>query len=522
MNTQTYIASITRPKTLAGQAGFKEAQVRGGDGLVPGSHGETPKPRGRGRPRPFLELVFLAGRLRTACTTSLLPLLLLLLLPAAVQAQFNYIITNGTITITGYAGPGGDVTIPDTINGLPVTCIGDGAFYNGGLPQPYTLTSITIPDSVISIGGAAFAWWYSLRSVTLGNGLRSIGAVAFADCGLTTIIIPSGVTNIGDSAFAYSAGTVYFLGNAPSLGGLSVFGGFGRCAVVFYLSGTTGWGPTFDGCPTALCVWLPGTYTTNNGTITITGYTGPGGAVTIPSAINGLPVTSIGPGAFGGCRSLTNVAIPNSVTTIGDRAFDYCTSLTSVTLPSSLTSIGKGAFLACTVLTSVTIPNSLTNIPAMAFMGCTSLTNITIPKGVTSIEGQAFEFCSSLAGVYFQGNAPSLGSALLFDVSDSTTIYYLPGTTGWGTTFGGRPTALWYLPNPLILTSGPGFGVQSNAFGFIISWATNLPVVVEACTNPANHSWSLVQTNALTGGWSYFSDPQWANYPVRFYRLRHP
>jgi hypothetical protein len=104
----------------------------------------------------------------------------------------------------------------------------------------------------------------------------------------------------------------------------------------------------------------------------------------------------------------------------------------------------------------------------------------------------------------------------------NATVYYLPGTTGWGTTFGGLPTALSFLPNPLILTSGPGFGVQSDAFGFIISWATNLPVVVEACTNPANHSWSSLKTNALTGGWSYFSDPQWTNYPGRFYRLRSP
>jgi hypothetical protein len=85
---------------------------------------------------------------------------------------------------------------------------------------------------------------------------------------------------------------------------------------------------------------------------------------------------------------------------------------------------------------------------------------------------------------------------------------------------GGAPTP--EVSNPLILTSGPRFGVQSNAFGFIISWATNLPVVVEACTNLANHSWSPVQTNALAGGWSYFSDPQWTNYPGRFYRVRSP
>ena len=110
----------------------------------------------------------------------------------------------------------------------------------------------------------------------------------------------------------------------------------------------------------------------------------------------------------------------------------------------------------------------------------------------------------------------------MFDGANNATVYYLPGTTGWGTTFGGRPTALWLLPNPLILTNGPSFGVQTNGFGFIISWATNIPVVVEACTNLANPAWSPVGTNTLTDGSSYFSDPQWTNYPARFYRLRSP
>ena len=82
------------------------------------------------------------------------------------------------------------------------------------------------------------------------------------------------------------------------------------------------------------------TWTTNNGTITITGYTGPGGAVTIPSTINGLPVTSIGDRAFLNCYSLTSVTIGSSVTSIGDYAFYDCTSLTSVTIPDSVTNIG--------------------------------------------------------------------------------------------------------------------------------------------------------------------------------------
>jgi hypothetical protein len=78
------------------------------------------------------------------------------------------------------------------------------------------------------------------------------------------------------------------------------------------------------------------------------------------------------------------------------------------------------------------------------------------------------------------------------------------------------------LPNPTILNFEPNFGVQTNQFGFTISWATNIPVVVEACTDLSNPAWTPVGTNTLTDGVSYFSDSQWANYPGRYYRLRSP
>jgi len=94
----------------------------------------------------------------------------------------------------------------------------------------------------------------------------------------------------------------------------------------------------------------------------------------------------------------------------------------------------------------------------------------------------------------------------------------LPGTTGWGALFDGRPTAPWFLPNPLILTHSASFGVQPGGFGFTISWATNASVAVEAATNLANPVWIPVSTSTLTGGTNYFSDPQWTNYPERFYR----
>lgn len=78
------------------------------------------------------------------------------------------------------------------------------------------------------------------------------------------------------------------------------------------------------------------------------------------------------------------------------------------------------------------------------------------------------------------------------------------------------------LPNPLVLNNSPSFGVQTNRFGFTISWATNVPVVVEAYANLGGPVWLPVSTNTLTSGSAYFSDPQWTNYPRRFYRLRSP
>jgi len=114
---------------------------------------------------------------RPATGTSMLLLLLLLTLPIAVQAQFNYTTNNATITITGYTGSGGAVTIPDTINGLPVASIGDRAFC-----YCTSLTSVTIPNSVTSIGGDAFEYCWSLTSVTIGSSVRSIGYYAFDSC----------------------------------------------------------------------------------------------------------------------------------------------------------------------------------------------------------------------------------------------------------------------------------------------------------------------------------------------------
>ena len=136
--------------------------------------------------------------------------------------------------------------------------------------------------------------------------------------------------------------------------------------------------------PTA--AWGQFEFVTNNGAITITAYTGPGGQVAIPGSINDLPVTTIGDYAFAGADIITGVTIPNSVTSIGEGSFSDCIYLTCVTIPNSVISIGYGAFY-----------------------DCLSLATVTNGAGVATVGGLAFAWDFSLTGVYFLGNAPSLG-----------------------------------------------------------------------------------------------------------------
>ena len=91
--------------------------------------------------------------------------------------------------------------------------------------------------------------------------------------------------------------------------------------------------------------------------------------------------------------------------------------------------------------------------------------------------------------------------------------------TGWSSTFGGFPTALW---NPQAQTGDASFGVRTNRFGFNITGTANIPIVAEAATNPAQASWTPLMTGVLTNGLVYFSDPSLMDYPDHFYRFRSP
>ena len=423
--------------------------------------------------------------------TILAVLAFLFLAAPGVQAQYTYTTNaDSTLTITGYTGVGGALTIPTNIDGLTVTCIGDGAF----MPSLSLITSITMLDGITSIGDSAFAGPdlilnTSLTSVTIPGTVTNMGAEVFIFCiRLTNATIANGVTSIGNNDFFYCRGltSITIPGSVTNIG-TSAFNSCHSLATVTISNGVT-----------SIESWA----------FAETGLA----SVAIPAS-----VINIGDYAFA-YTALTNIAIPNTVTNVGIYAFDGCLA-SSVTIPNYIASIPVGMF-AESGLTNVAIPDGVTNIGAWAFSYCFGLRSVTMGNSVTNIEDLAFNTCSSLSAVYFEGNAPSIGSSV-FSYDPNLIFYYQPGTTGWASLaqLTGAPTVLW---NPSIQSGGANFGVQNNVFGFTITGTTNIPIVVAASTNLAGGAWTAVQSCNVTNGSIYFSDPAWTNYSSRYYRICWP
>jgi len=271
-----------------------------------------------------------------------------------------------------------------------------------------SLTNVTIPGSVRTIGGDTFAYCTRLASVTISNGVYSIGGDAFAYCPvLASIAIPSSVTNIGVSAFYYctSLPSVTIPGSVRSISD-----------------------ETF-----AYCTSL--------------------GSVTISNGVRGIGVS-----AFYACSKLSSITIPDSVTNIGVSAFYSCSNLAGIAIPDSVIGIGDDAFAYCASLANIAISNGVHSIGEYSFLSCTSLASITIPSSITNLGEWAFQYCSNLTTVSFEGHAPT-ADATAFSGDNNATIYYLPGTSGWSDPFAGLPA----YSEALQVTLGPAAAITAGA-----------------------------------------------------------
>ena len=268
----------------------------------------------------------------------------------------------------------------------PVTKIGDDAFHSYG-GEDENLTSITIPNSVTSIGKLAFCNCSFLTSIIIPNNVTSIEASAFADCSsLTSISIGDNVLSIGDGAFA--------------------------------------------NCSSLVSVTIPNT-------VTSIGNTAFNNCLSLTSISIGNHVSSIGDYAFGYCYSLTSITIPSSVTSIGYRAIDMCQSLSSIVVEHDNKVYDSRNNCNALIHTSTNtlivgcantvIPNNVTHIGDFAFFYLPALTSITIPKSITTIGQHAFSHNFNLRTIYcYATTPPALNKENTFYNYDFKATLYVP------------------------------------------------------------------------------------------------
>ena len=322
------------------------------------------------------------------------------------------------VRITRYKGPdSGEVVIPKTIGGYEVKWIGseweDKAF------QGCTgITSIVIPDSVISIDRSAFSGCTSLTEIVIPDSVTEIGRSAFEGCtSLSKVKLSKNLTGIGSGVFSgcTSLAEITIPDGVTSIVG-SAFSGCTSLAEIVIPDSVTSIGEwAFSGCTSLTEITIPDS-------VTEIGEFAFSGCTSLLKVVLSKNMTAIEAQTFSGCSSLESIIIPEGVTKIGTRsksedsmfdgaAFYGCTSLKEIIIPDSVTEIWSSAFSGCTSLSKVDLPKNLTKIEGDTFFGCTSLAEITIPDSVTSIGGSAFEGCTSLAEITIPDSVTSIGGS---------------------------------------------------------------------------------------------------------------
>lgn len=237
---------------------------------------------------------------------------------------------DGGVTLTGANPASGQLTIPDTLGGLPVTVIGSSA-----LLIKTELTYVSLPNTVTKILSSAFKGCSTLEGVDLPESLKTIGAYAFEKCeSLEQIRLPDNLTELQSAAFR--------------------------------------------GCTNLKQIVIPDGITTISNSLL-------SGCTNLTTLVLPDTVTEISNYAFMDCSKLNWIDLPESLETIGSNVFENCESLEQIRLPDNLTKLQSAAFKGCVNLKQIVIPDKITKINSSLLSGCTSLTTVVLPASLETI-----------------------------------------------------------------------------------------------------------------------------------------
>lgn len=307
---------------------------------------------------------------------------------AVGEQDFEYIIQNGDAVLTKCNTEiSGDVVIPDTLGGCPVTRISLHAFYGS-----QKMESVKIPDSVKTIDAFAFQSCTELKSVDFGGGVTFIGEEAFRGCtALTGITVPKTVTRIDANAFR-GCTALASITLPDSLAGIG--------SGVFH---ETAW---YNAQPFGFVYIGKLLY----------GYKGTMPANTVLKVTGGTK--GIADSACFRFANLVSVTVPDSVVNIGGSAFSYCTGLKEIRLGKNVETIGDSAFCQCTSLLSLVIPEKVKQISSNMLKGCSLLLSVSLPKALESIDDFAFFNCYRLTELIMPDSVTEIGRMAFFNCTD--------------------------------------------------------------------------------------------------------
>lgn len=342
-------------------------------------------------------------------------LLLFILLPAHIYADFLYTVTNNQVSITGFDGNLIDeLSLPATIDDKPVYEIAKYAFKN-----QKGITSVCIPASVKYIGENAFKDCIALQIIKGSKETVIVKGYAFYNCiSLTSVVLNIHIDN-------QNSGNIF--GNCMSLSHIDLPETLSRISHSM-----------FSKCYKLSHIDIPDSVTS------IDGYAfeecGSLTNVTI-----GKKVTNIGPYAFQRCHSLHKIHIPPNVTDISEHSFGECKALKDVIFNEGLVRINDGAFSHCIQLERITLPDSLVYIGRIGFYNCTELKEFTFGKEIQYIGDDILANCYKLSRIYFRGTPPKSRTNKLYSGNINLVVYYPENQKGWKDTFAGLPTKPYKL-----------------------------------------------------------------------------